>query len=134
MQKTTISVIILFLFISCTQTIYFEKDFYEKVSGIKLPNDYTLIATVDNGEFVTATILDFNQTDCLKFCKDNNFKPIPSTDFVTLMGINFIDSAYRKLPNQNQLLRNWGSKGSNNWTYLLDTTNCRLYCEIVYPD
>lgn len=134
MQKTIITAILLLSIISCTQTIYFEKDFYEKVSGIKLPHEYTLITTVDNGEFVTATILDFNHTDCQKFCKDNNFEPIPSTDSITLMGIYFIDSAYRKLPNQNQLLLNWGSKGSNNWTYLLDTTNCRLYCEIFYPD
>jgi len=113
----------------------FDKNYYQKITNIKFPDNYELVATIDNGEFKTMTVLDLDKIDCKKFIRDNNFQPI--TDFFpTMNGFIFIDKKIRKLPDKNVLLMNYHDKesGKTGWTYLIDTTTCRLYCEIDYPD
>jgi len=113
----------------------FEKSYYQKTTNIKFPDNYELVATTDNGEFMTMTILDLAKIDCKKFIKDNNFQPI--TDFFpTMDGLRFIDKKIGKLPDKNILLMNHHDRqsGKTGWTYIIDTTTCRLYCEIDYPD
>lgn len=112
----------------------FEKEYYEKVTNIKFPKNYKVIASADNGEFVTITIIDLSETDCKKFSTDNKFEPIEDKFPQDLIGVGYLDSVYRQIPDNNKLLRNWGNNKKTNWIYLLDTTTCRLYCQIDYPD
>jgi len=114
----------------------FDKVFYESVTSIKFPKDYKFITTADNGEFLTITIIDLNKNDWAKFAKDNKFEPIDDkfSQKQQLFGTNILDSTYSHVPENNKLLRNWGSNKKTNWIYLLDTTTYRLYCQIDYPD
>ena len=125
----TLSVVL----VSCGDS--FEKSYYEKVTRIKFPDNYKFVATADNGEYLTITILDLDKKDCKKFIADNNFQSI-SDFFPKMIGLGYLDSSLRKLPDRKLLLMNYHDKqpGKTGWMYFIDTTNCRLYCEIDYPD
>jgi hypothetical protein len=119
----------------------FEKDFYEKTTKINFPKDYEIIASIDNGEFLTITILDLSKADCKKFIKDNKFEKLYK-DTTTILksispslnGLYLLDSAYRKLPDRNLLVRDEQFENGTGWNYYIDTLTCRLYCQINYPD
>ncbi len=114
----------------------FEIEYYEKVTKIKFPTKYNVVATADNVEYVTITILDIDKTDCKKFIIENNFKLAKKEYWHFSVGKHFLDSSYFLLPNtDSSFIRSVGKvPGKVGWTYLIDTTNCRLYCEINYPD
>ena len=123
------------LLMSCSSKS-FEKDYYERITKIEFPNNYKIIATADNGEFLTITILDLDKSSCKDFIANNKFEPVDQTYPINLMGLNFLDSSFSHLPNSKSLLERHVPKqeGKVGWTYLLDTTTFRLYCEIDYPD
>ena len=54
MQRRHVTIALLILSLpSCG--IYFEQDFYERISGMKFPKEIQVIETFDNGEFFTTT-------------------------------------------------------------------------------
>ncbi len=120
----------------CTTNTSFEKEYYENITKIKFPHKYKIVATEDNGEFLTITIIDLDKDDCRKFVSENNFKPINNEYSANLMGLNFLKENFKKISNTKSLLiRQLGKiEGKTGWTYLVDTTKCRIYCEIDYPD
>lgn len=129
--------IVFFIFVwGCDSAPSFEKDYYELITKIKFPDQFNTITTSDNGEFLTITILELRKEDCKKFIVENNFQPVDQTHVSYLMGLNQLDSAYQKLPDNKTLFERAVNKipGKTGWTYLIDTTTCRLYCEIDYPD
>ena len=129
----TLTLILSVILVSCKDK--FEKSYYEKTTNIKFPDNYKFVATADNGEFMTIAILDLGKKDCKKFITEYNFEPI--TDFFPKMiGIAYLDGNLGKLPDRTVSLVKYNDKepGKVGWTYLIDTTTCRLYCEIDYPD
>ena len=112
----------------------FDRNFYEKSTNIKFPDKYKVVATADNGEFVTITILDIEKAECKKFSRDNNFKSVTESFIPNLFGLTLLDTAFQNLPDRDKLLENFGEKDKYNWVYLIDTAKCRVYCEISYPD
>lgn len=119
----------------------FDKEYYEETTKIKFPDDIKVVATADNGEFVTITIIDLNKSDCKKFIQVNKFESIYKdknsafTQFAPeLIGLAWLDSTYRNLPEKNLLVREMSSEKGTGWTYYIDTLTCRLYCQINYPD
>lgn len=119
----------------------FDKDYYERTTKIKFPDDIKVVATADNGEFVTITIIDLNKSDCKKFIQDNKFETLyKDTNSVfkhftpDLIGLAWLDSKYRSLPGKNLLVREMSFEKGTGWTYYIDTLTCRLYCQINYPD
>jgi hypothetical protein len=114
----------------------FDRDYYERTTEIEFPNKYKMIATADNHEFLTITILDLDKSSCKDFARDNKFVPVDQTYPINLMGLHLLDTSLAKLPNPKTLVERHVSKqiGKVGWVYLLDTTTCRLYCEIEYPD
>lgn len=131
--------IIIFLFLNllgCTPRQNFDKDYYEKVTKIKFPDNYNIVTTADNGEFVTITILDLDKNECRKFIIDNNFERWDKSHSLPFVGLYILDSAYRKFPDSKSYYSNCKGKepGQVGWTYMIDTLTCRLYCEIEYPD
>ena len=105
----------------------------ELVTKIHIPEGYKFITGVDT-DFIRITILDLDKINCIKFYKDNKFELINDTLPQTFIGMNYIDSAYRQLPDNNKLLRITGKAKWTNWIYLLDTVTCRLYGHISFPD
>ncbi len=130
-------IILLFLYLfGCTTRQNFDKDYYERVTKIKFPDNYNIVTTADNGEFVTITILDLYKKDCRKFIIDNNFERWDKNYSFPFEGLFFLDSSYRKFPDSKSYYSNCKGKvrGQVGWTYVIDTLTCRLYCEIEYPD
>jgi len=105
----------------------------ELVTKISIPEGYTFVAGVDT-DFIRITILDLDKKSCTKFYKDNKFEPLNDTSPQIFIGMNYLDSAYRQLPVNNKLLKISGKARFTNWIYLLDTTTCRLYGHISFPD
>ena len=105
----------------------------ELVTNIHIPEGYKFITGVDT-DFIRITILDLDKSKCTEFYKDNKFEPINDTLPQTFIGINYLDSDYRQLPGNNKLLRISGKAKWTTWIYLLDTTTCRLYGQISFPD
>lgn len=120
----------------CTSRQNFDKDYYERVTRIKFPDNYDVVTTADNGEFVTITILKLDKNDCMKFLVDNNFKRWEESYSPSFEGLNFLDSTYQKIPDSKGCYVNYRSKmnGQVGWMYMIDTLTCSLYCEIEYPD
>jgi hypothetical protein len=139
-MKKYLTFFILLILTSCGGPS-FEKEYYEQSTKIKFPMDYTVVATADNGEFLTITILDLNKDGCDKFIRDNKFQTLYNDSNSVLRsfepqlsGLNFLDSCYRKLPDKNLLVREKSFENGTGWTYYIDTLTCRLYCQINYPD
>lgn len=129
-------IFLLFFFWDCSSHPDFEASYYEQTTKIKFPSKYNFVATADNGEFLTITILDLDKAVCKNFVHDNHFNSIDEKHPPYLFGLNFLDSIYKNLPNTKTLLVRKVDKinGKIGWTYLVDTAKCRLYCEIDYPD
>src|SRR4051812_35917225 len=79
----------------------FNKEHNEQVTKIRLPEDYKFITEVDI-DFIRISIIDLDKKTCSKFYKDNKFEPISDTLPQTLIGIDYLDSAYRQLPGNNK--------------------------------
>jgi len=105
----------------------------ELVTKIHIPEGYKFISGVDT-DFIRITILDLDKNKCTEFYKSNNFEPVTDTFPQTFIGIIYLDSNYRKLPDNNKLLKLSGKAKFTKWIYLLDTTTCRLYGQISFPD
>ena len=133
-KRLTVILSLTAFLVSCGDS--FEKSYYEKTTNIQFPDKYKFVATADNGEFMTITILDLDKDGCRKFIADNNFQPFTDNFPPRLIGLAYLDSSLRNLPDSKVLLVNRHGKeyGKTGWTYFIDTTTCRLYCEIDYPD
>ena len=105
----------------------------ELVTKIHIPEGYKFITGVDT-DFIRITILDLDKNKCIEFSRDNKFESIKDTFPQTFIGMNYLDSIYRQLPDNSKLLRISGKVKWTKWTYLLDTATCRLYGHISFPD
>ena len=129
-------VAIISLFLSCNTAHEFDIEFYQKTTSIQFPKDHKVVATTDNGEFLTITILDIEKNTLKAFTDQNNFIQVKDESETKLMGLQFLDSNYHTLPDTQLMLIKQVEKlpGKIGWTYLADTIAGRLYCEIDYPD
>ena len=129
-------VAIMSILFSCNSAQEFDIEFYQKTTSIPFPKDYKVEATVDNGEYLTITILDVEKNTLKAFTQKNNFIQVNDESEMKLMGLQFLDSTYHNLPDSKMMLIKMEEKlpGKIGWTYLADTTTGRLYCEIDYPD
>lgn len=129
-------ILILLTLLGCSSGLSFEKDYYEKVTKIKFPAKYKVVATADNGEFVTITIIDLDKKDCRKFIAENKFERWDMNNAFPYEGLSLLGSNYRIFPDTKSYFANYKSKvpGLTGWTYVIDTLTCRLYAEIEYPD
>jgi len=128
-------IIFLLLFSSCFDGDRgFEKEFYEKVTGIRFPRNYKILDTYDNGEFLTGTVFQFDSTTMRNFIAQNNFDTLRGASF-HFINVNLFDKEFQPQQTQRSVLfLIWKSKGKHNWTYLADVSTNRLWTEINYPD
>ncbi len=134
-MKNIFSFLVLIIFSGCLglTSNSFDKDYYEKTTKIIFPDNYSVVATVDNGEFLTMTILDVSKADSYSIIKKYGFETVDGTVSV-LAGLNWLDKKYQTLPDKNLLVKEKSFSNGTGWTYYIDTVNCRLYCQINYPD
>ncbi len=72
----------------------FSKEHNQEVTKIRIPDGYKFITEVDT-DFIRISIVDLDKINCTKFYKDNKFEPINDTVPLTLIGMDYLDSAYR---------------------------------------
>lgn len=133
MTKPFYAFIALLIICSCSEQHY-DKIFYQKISGIKIPQKAKTIESIDNGEFVTTTVFEVNSGDLKNFIAAYNFSKVEKPFYLTLYGNpslqkNRID--YSKMKN---CYYKAGTKGKNSWFYLVDADNNKIWAEIQYPD
>lgn len=126
-------VLIILLLGSCVDRFY-EKEYYERISSIRIPSTAKVLESVDNGEYYTGTTFRLSDDGLHEFLKANQF--ISCGKRVELL---FCSNALFKghkpdLDNAEGLLFTTGVKGKNSWLYIVDTTKRLLWAEIQYPD
>lgn len=102
------------------------------LAKIQIPDSYRFITgAVKN--FIRIIVIDLDKKDCVEFYKTNEFEPIGDGLPRPLACMNYLDSKYWH-PDNKKLLCKFGWAKRTYWTYLLDTTNCRLYFHVSAPD
>jgi hypothetical protein len=112
----------------------YEKAFYEKVSGIRVPATSKVIETYDNGEFWTGTSFRMDKDSLAQFIKEFGFVTSTSGSYPpTLIGASAFKVEKFALP-QGRYLYKQGTKGKNSWVYILDLDKNILWAQVQYPD
>ena len=131
-----IPIIIFTLFFSSCfdKNLDFEKEYYERITGIKFPDKYKVLDAFDNGEFLTGAVFQFDSITMKNFIIQNNFDTLKDLDF-HFINIGLFDKKFQPKRTTNSFFFIiWKSKEKNNWTYLADLNTNRLWTEISYPD
>ena len=112
---------------------FYEKNYYERISGIKIPTSSKIIESFDNGEFWTATSFIIDKDSLSEFILRFDFK-LDSNEYKPRM---FSESSFQHERLDDSLktyLYNFGTKGKNSWLYIIDSKRKILWAEIQYPD
>lgn len=118
----------------CNFEPYYEKDYYEKVSGIKFPETAEAIETIDNGEFVTTTVFKIDNIKLQQFLNDYSFEKIERPFTLRLFGESYLKANKPDYSKDKNLYYKAGTKGKTSWLYFIDTDKKMLWAEIQYPD
>jgi len=127
-------IILPFLFSSCFDNhIEFNKEYYEKTTGIKFPENYTVLETFDNFEFLTGTVFQMDSLTLLNFINENHFDSVTDHWSTRLMGDIYLKNKPVFSSTKNLYVKN-NSNQRTGWTYIADLNSKRLWTEINYPD
>ncbi len=105
----------------------------ELITKVHIPEGSKFITGVDTN-FIRITVLDLDKVSCKAFFTSNKFGPVNDTFPQFFVGIGYLDTRYQQLPDNNKLVKLSGKNNWTTWVYLLDTTTCRLYGQISFPD
>ncbi|HTF28964.1 MAG TPA: hypothetical protein VK625_08975 [Flavitalea sp.] len=134
-MRTLIILILVTLYWSCIFLgQQFEKDFYERISGMKFPKEYDILETYDNGEFYTTTSLKVDSTLLLKFISDYKFDTLTRLYPSHFLGEGVLKKDKPILSDSSTLFYTAGAKGRNSWLFIADLKKGILWAEIQYPD
>ena len=127
--------IILLIFCSCSEfEPYFERHYYEKVSGIQFPKAAKAIESIDNGEFVTTTVFKIDSINLREFMTFYKFDTVEGSFTMRLFGDSYLKANKPDYSKSKNLCYKAGTKGKTSWFYLVDTDHKMLWAEIQYPD
>jgi hypothetical protein len=108
-------------------------EFCENITGTKFPEESRIVTSADSN-FVSIVIIKFHKHFHSDFMAANKFFPIKDSFPQTLLGIEYLDSTYKHIPENSRLLRRRGRGNGTLWMCLLDTTTCRIYCNLSFPN
>jgi hypothetical protein len=134
MQSVSIFIVIVGVFLcqSCGQA--YDRRFYERISGIEIPHNASLIETFDNGEFVTVTSFKMSPTDISEIQKKYKFEAVDGSYVPGFLGNSFLKGPKPSNSDLNKCLMKIEQKGKTMSVYVLDTSKHILWAEINYPD
>ena len=126
------------LFSICTFSfscgVEYDEKYYEKASGIKLPDSVQPIESFDNGESYTITSFKLPANDMRILVNQYAFEGIKRNYRPTVFGA---DNLKKERPEENNLSNYvyfMRSNGKLHSTYLADTVRRLLWASISYPD
>jgi hypothetical protein len=134
MKYFPIIILILFLTSCFDPKIEFEKEFYEKTSRITFPKNYKVLETFDNGEFLTATVLQMDSSTLQNFVKENGFDTLSSYLDIQLMSESYSKENKPVFTSVHNVYFIRKTRQKIHWTYIADLNSKRLWAEISYPD
>ena len=123
--------LLLFFLHSCSS---FDKEFYERITGIKFPKNYEVIESYDNGEFYTTTSFKVDSLILKEFISEYKFKELEKiypSQFLGEHGLKKVLPDFSHLENKYYTA---GTKGKNSWLYIVDLHKQILWAEVQYPD
>jgi hypothetical protein len=134
MRLTLILITIIYL-VSCDSAIsFYDKEYYERISGIKVPGTATVLESIDNGEFVTITSFKVDSIAIERLTHTYRFQAVEdpfSYDRLLRIYLRKIKPDYS---GKTKLVYIVGQKGKNSWLYVLDKQKGLLWVEIQHPD
>ncbi len=123
------------LLLSSCWILSFDKDFYERVTGIKFPDKYKVLQTFDNGEYLTGAAFQLDSSTFHNFIANNHFDILKNKRHFTMLSIGLFDKSFQPdTSGNNTFFVIQDSRDKNDWTYLADPMTYRLWTEISYPD
>jgi hypothetical protein len=124
-----------FLLSSCFQSYpFFDKDYYERISGLKLPDHYTVLESFDNLEWLTGTVLQMDSAVPHQFVRANHFNRSQNLWDIRFMGNPYLQNHKADFQNTKNIYFLSGSKEKVSWKYIADLNSGELWAEINYPD
>lgn len=130
--RSIIFILVVFGLSSCRPS--FDKDYYERISGIKFPKKIQIIETHDNGEFFTTTSLKVDSLELKAFIKQYKFEQLNKIYPSQFLGQNALKKVLPDFNNLQNLYFKIGSRRKNSWFYVIDLKQQVLWAEIQYPD
>ncbi len=115
-------------------SIGFEKEFYEKVSHIKFPKKYKVLESFDNGEWLTGTVLAIDNAPLKKIIAENGFDTLRKMSDLHFLSNSYLTRHKAEFRTVHNIFFISKSENRNNWTYVVDLNDNRLWAEISYPD
>jgi hypothetical protein len=114
--------------------IEFEKEYYEARTHIKFPENYTVLETFDNGEFLTGTVFQIDSLTLLNFINEYHFDTVSSYLDTHIMSEIYLKNNKPVFSSTHNVYFIKKSEGKINWTCIADINSKRLWAEISYPD
>jgi hypothetical protein len=112
----------------------FENTYFEKVTGISLPDDYKVLENFDNGEWLTGAILQVKNAKLNDFVKKNNLQKIEHILDVDLMSKGYFKEKKPSFSLSKNIFFLRKHINDHNWVYVADLDKNELWVEISYPD
>lgn len=112
----------------------FDKEYYEMATQISFPENYTVLETFDNGEFLTGTVFQLDSLTLLQFVNENHFDTLNTFMDVHMLSENYLVENKPHFTATHNMYYIKRSDSTINWTYLADLKSKRLWAEISYPD
>jgi hypothetical protein len=134
MRQTLIFIITILLFACHSIGDSFEKGYYEKISGIRFPDDYKVLETFDNGEWLTGTVLKIDNATLRNLIAVNRFDALQSPRDLHFLSNSYLKEYKVEFDGTKNIFYLSKSRDKNNWTYVADLNTNILWTEISYPD
>lgn len=112
----------------------FDKTYYERTTGISLPNHYKVLDAFDNGEWLTGVALQVDSPTLRQFVLKYHFDTLRAG---VQHQLGFLNAPYFtvKPPAKGSRLFHLSKSGDHNsWSFLADGSTYRLWITIDYPD
>jgi hypothetical protein len=122
----------LLILVSCNAT--YDKSYYERISGIKIPKSASLIETFDNGEHLTVSSFKMLPSDINEFSVRYHFEAVDGSYVPGFLGDAFLKGPKPGDSDLNKCLMKFDQSGKVISVYVLDTAKKILWAEINYPD
>lgn len=119
-------------YISCN--IYYDRDYYEQASEIKVPSSSHIIETFDNGEYYTVTSFKLEVSDMRSIIKEYSFKGIEGNYRPIVWGANDLGKERPNVDLPENYVYIMKSNKNLHISYLIDTVRQILWASISYPD
>lgn len=129
------TIILSVFFLSChNKNISFEKEFYERITGIKLPVTYKVVESFDNREWLTGTLFKVDSVALRELVIQNKFTAAQNINQLKLLSLSYLQEYKPKFTDIENIYVIHKGNGKNDWKCIVDLNTNLLCIEITYPD